>query len=171
MRIDLQKTAVTVLVMALAAALALGCKKPATSEQTIEQNVAEVGTNVPMPQVPSQVMVPDEIKAKWKAVVIEVTDKDTKEKKEYTVPIGQTAPLGNTGLTITVEAFLPSFTMAGDVFTSASPELNNPAARVKIEDKAGTPTYTRWLFSLYPDTHPYEHSKYAVILKDYVAAK
>jgi len=130
---------------------------------------AEEGTK--MPPLPSKIVVPDDVKAKWKAVIFEVTDKDTNEKTDYTVNIGDTTPLGDTGLNISVEAFLPSFQMRGDVFTSNSTDPNNPAAKVKITDESGKELYDRWLFSLYPATHPFEHQKYGVILKNYVAEK
>ena len=163
----LKRSTLIVIVLTLALAVSLGCQKKA-QEIKLDEQVPE---EVPMPQVPSQIMVPEEIANKWTAVVLEVTDKDSGDKKDYTVKIGETAPVGSTGLKVTVEAFLPSFTMAGDVFTSASPELNNPAAKVRIADESGTILYNRWLFSLYPATHPFEHPKYALLLKDYVAAK
>jgi hypothetical protein len=121
-----------------------------------------------MPAMPSKIVVPENVAGKWKAVVVEVTDKDSAERTNYTVNIGETAPLGKTGLTLYVEAFLPSFQMAGDVFTSSSADLNNPAAKVQIKDESGSLLYDRWLFSMYPATHPFDHPKYSVVLKDYV---
>lgn len=155
-----------VLILTLAMILVLGCQKKA-QEISLEEEVLE---EVPMPQVPTTVMVPEEIAGKWKAVVLELADKDTNEQSDITVNIGETIPLGNTGLTVFVEAFLPSFTMAGDVFTSSSADLNNPAARLKLTDGQGQQVFYGWLFALYPATHPFEHPKYGLILKDYVAA-
>jgi len=126
---------------------------------------------VPMPAVPSKIMVPEDVVSKWKAVVLEVTDKDTGTRTDFTVNIGETLPLGDTGLTVFIEAFLPSFKMDGDVFTSSSADLTNPAAKVEIKDKEGSLLHDRWLFAMYPATHPFEHPKYAVILKDYVASQ
>ena len=154
------------IIMILALALALGCQKK--GEEVPLGMPEEVEEAAPMPVVPTRIVVPEEVAAKWKAVVLEVFDKDTSEVTTYTMNIGETAPLGSTGLNVFVEAFLPSFQMAGDVFTSSSPELNNPAARVRITDSTGAELYNRWLFSLYPATHPFEHAKYAVTLKDYV---
>ena len=157
----------TVLLLVLVLALAWGCQKKA--EEIPLDMPEEVTGEIPMPAVPSQIVVPEEIVAKWKAVVLEVTDKDTSERTDYTMNIGETAPLGNTGLTIFVEAFLPSFQMAGEVFTSSSPDLNNPAVKVKITDGADVELFNRWLFSLYPATHPFDHPRYSITLKDYVA--
>ena len=155
------------LFLVLVVGLTLGCQKKA--EEIPLDTPEEVGEAVPMPAVPSKIVVPEDVEGKWKAVVLEVVDKDTNERKNYTMEIGETAPLGNTGLTVFVEAFLPSFKMAGDVFTSSSPDLNNPAARVRITDSTGAELFYRWLFALYPATHPFEHSKYVITLKDYVA--
>lgn len=159
----------TVLLLVLVLAVAWGCQKKA--EEIPLDAPEETTGDIPMPTVPSKIMVPDDIAAKWKAVVLEVTDKDTSERTDYTMNIGETAPLGNTGLSVFVEAFLPSFQMAGDVFTSSSPDLNNPAAKVQITDSTGAELYNRWLFSLYPATHPFDHPRYAVVLKDYVASE
>ena len=160
-------THITVLFLVLVLGLALGCQKKA---EEIPLDMPEETTGeVPMPVVPSKVMVPEYVAGKWKAVVLEVTDKDTSERTDYTMNIGETAPLGSTGLTVFVEVFLPSFQMAGDVFTSSSPDLNNPATRIKITDSADAELFNRWLFSLYPATHPFEHPRYAITLKDYVA--
>jgi hypothetical protein len=156
-----------VLVLVLTLGLTLGCQKKG-DEIPLDFD-EEITEEVPMPTVPSTIMVPEEIAAKWKAVVIEVTDKDTNERTDYTLNIGESAPIGSTGLTAFVEAFLPSFQMAGDVFTSSSPDLNNPAIKVKITDESGAELFNRWLFALYPATHPFEHPKFAVTLKDYVA--
>ncbi len=147
---------------------AYGCQRQEVQEIPLEQQQVQ---NVPMPQIPSTVMIPDEIAGKWKGVVLEVTDKAAGKSTDIAVNIGDTAPLGDTGLTIYVEAFLPHFTMAGDVFTSSSAELVNPAARTKITDALGNELFYGWLFALYPDTHPFEHSTYRIVLKDYVAVK
>ena len=160
-------TYLTVILMVVVLALAFGCQKK--GEEISLDMPEEVTEDIPMPTVPSKIMVPDEIVAKWKAVVLEVTDKDTNERTDYTMNIGETAPLGSTGLNVFIEAFLPSFQMAGEVFTSSSPDLNNPAVKAKITDAEGVELFNRWLFSLYPATHPFDHARYAVTLKDYVA--
>ena len=161
-----RKSTILLLILILALGLAMGCQKK--GEEVPLEMPETMTEDVSMPALPSKIMVPEDIAAKWKAVVLEVTDKDTNEQTDYTMNIGETAPLGDTGLNVLVEAFLPSFQMAGDVFTSSSPDLNNPAAKVRITDGSGTEIYSRWLFALYPATHPFDHPRYAVILKDYV---
>ena len=164
---EVKRIHLLLLILVLFAALAFGCQKK--GEEISLDKPEEMSDEVAMPALPSKIMVPEDIQNKWKAVVLEVTDKDTNERTDHTVTIGETQPLGSTGLSVFVEAFLPSFQMAGDVFTSSSPDLNNPAAKVKIMDSTGAELYNRWLFALYPATHPFDHPRYAVILKDYVA--
>ena len=164
---NVRRSTVLMVILVLALAVAIGCQKKA--EEIPLDMPEETSGEVPMPAVPSKIMVPEEVAAKWKAVVLEVTDKDTNERSDYTMNISETAPLGSTGLTVFVEAFLPSFQMAGEVFTSSSPDLNNPAAKIKITDEAGAELFNRWLFSLYPATHPFDHPRFAITLKDYVA--
>jgi hypothetical protein len=161
-------TLVLVVMMLLVMGLLWGCQKKA-EEVPLEEPMAQEESG--MPALPKTIMVPEDVGAAWKAVILEVTDKETSERNDYTFNIGETAPVGTTGLTLTVEAFLPSFQMAGDVFTSSSPELNNPAAKVQIKDENNNVIHDRWLFSLYPATHPFEHPRYAIILKDFVASK
>jgi hypothetical protein len=167
MVVSTRNSTIVIVAVILAMTMVWGCQKKA-QEISLEEEITE---EIPMPQVPSTVMIPEEIAGKWKAVVLEVTNKDTNEQSDVTINIGETVPLTDSGLTVFVEAFLPSFTMAGDVFTSSSPDLNNPAARIKVADEQGNQLFYSWVFALYPATHPFEHPKYAVILKDYVAAE
>ena len=166
------RTRLAVFFMVLALGTVWGCQNKG-QEVPLEAPapMSSESEEVPMPAVPSKIMVPDDVAAKWKAVVLEVTDKDTGKRIDYTVNIGETVPLGDTGLTVFVEAFLPAFQMAGDVFTSSSADLTNPAAKVEIKNEEGSLLHNRWLFAMYPATHPFEHPKYAVILKDYVAGQ
>ena len=59
------------------------------------------------------VVVPDSVKGKWKAVKIAVTDKTSNKSSEYTVPLGKEFAVPDTGLVISVESFLPQFSMSG----------------------------------------------------------
>lgn len=114
---------------------------------------------------PRQVVVPEDVKATWKGVILSVTDKTTNEAKDYTVEIGGTVNHGD--LELTVESFLPAFSMGGGAITSSSAETLNPAARLVAKEK-GAEVFSGWLFSMYPDAHPFQHDKYNVVLKDFV---
>ena len=118
--------------------------------------------------VQRQIVVPDDVKNTWKAVVLELTDRQENKSQEITVDIGETVTVGD--LEITVQSFLPAFTMGGGVITSKSNETENPAARLVVKDK-GTEVFSGWLFSLYPEAHPFQHERYALLLKDFVKAQ
>jgi len=123
----------------------------------------------PAPSAPTpakrEIMVPEEVKNTWKAVVLQVTDKSTNTSQDLTVDVGQTSKVG--GLDITVDTFLPAFTMTGDALTSSSNETTNPAAKVTVKEN-GQEIFSAFLFSMHPDVHPFQHEKYSIILKDFV---
>ncbi|WP_029733703.1 DUF2155 domain-containing protein [Deferrisoma camini] len=170
-----------VVAVALAGALALGaCSKseePAPKAEAPAQKVEPSASHEAQPggtgsmgaaPVKRQVVVPDDVKAAWKAVVLTVTDKKENKSEDVTIGIGQTATVG--GLEITVETFLPAFTMGGGVITSKSNDTENPAARLVIKEN-GQEVFSGWLFSMYPEAHAFEHERYAILLKDFVKAE
>jgi hypothetical protein len=126
----------------------------------------------PQPQpvkMASAVVVPDSVKGKWKAVKIQVTDKNAKDLRVYTVGIGTEFKLPNSGLALRVENFLPAFVMEGTNLTSQSNELRNPAAQLTVKE-GGREIFKGWLFALYPTTHAFQHPQYGFTLVDYVPA-
>ncbi|GAB4273427.1 MAG: DUF2155 domain-containing protein [Deferrisomatales bacterium] len=124
---------------------------------------ASAGAEAAPPQ--RQIVVPDDVKNTWKAVVLELTDKTENKTEEVTVEIGQTVTVG--GLEITVENFLPAFTMGGGQITSKSNETENPAARLIVKE-GGSEVFSGWLFTLFPEAHPFQHERYGLLLKDFV---
>lgn len=110
-----------------------------------------------------KVVVPPDVKRTWRAVKIAVIDKKRATENIYTVPIAGMFHIPSTTLTITVEAFLPSFVMEGAVMTSSSNELDNPGVKVRIVDNA-QPVFSGWLFSKFPTTHAVTHPKFGFTL-------
>ncbi len=121
-----------------------------------------------MPRVPSTIIVSDEIKRSWKAVVVQVSEAGG-ATKDYRVPINGQLAIPGSGLTLKVEGFLPDFKMTAAGITSLSNTPKNPAARVMVVE-GGKTIFKGWLFKLFPEAHPFQHPKYRVILKDAVAA-
>jgi len=115
------------------------------------------------------VIVPPEVAANWKAVKIAVIDKTRATENIYTIPIGGVSRIPSSKLTISAEAFLPSFVIEGTVMTSSSNELKNPGVKVSISD-SGNPVFKGWLFSKYPATHAVSHPKYGFTLVGVVPA-
>jgi len=169
-------------VMGLAAALVLGgCSKSEEPKPEAAKTPAPAGQpemppshpptggqegGMGMPASgPRQVVVPEDVKSTWKGVVLSVVDKETNASHDVTVDIGSSVTDGD--LEITVENFLPAFSMGGGSITSSSADTLNPAARLVVKDK-GAEVFSGWLFSMYPDAHPFQHDKYNVVLKDFV---
>ncbi|TAK09897.1 MAG: DUF2155 domain-containing protein [Candidatus Manganitrophaceae bacterium] len=117
----------------------------------------------------AQIVVPDMVKGKWKAVKLMVEDKQSHQISEHTVDIGTEYTLPGSEVKIKVGEFLPDLIIQGTVFTSVSNELKNPAVRVVISEN-GKELFRGWLFSLFPTMHPFQHPRFAVTLKDVVSA-
>ena len=117
----------------------------------------------------SVVVVPDSVKGKWQAVSIAVLDKNAKQQRVYTIPIGSDFQLPGSDLTLKVENFLPQFVMEGTTLTSQSNEPKNPAAQLSVRE-GGREIYKGWLFKLYPTTHAFQHPQYGFTLVDYIPA-
>ena len=122
--------------------------KPATSHRTIKEKT---------------VVVPPEVTRRWKAVKLAVIDKIRGTENIYIVPVGIPFTVPSSELSITVEAFLPSFIMEGTTITTSSNELLNPGAKVKISEN-GVSVFQGWLFSKFPNTHAVSHPKYGFSL-------
>jgi len=120
-----------------------------------------------------EVVVPEEVKARWSAVKLLVEDKKTNKKQEYTVNIGDELKIPDSSLTVKVVYFLPDFKMGGQIITSASNASNNPSVGVIISEdgKKIFPISGKWgwLYSKFPTIHPFQHKRYGLTLKEGVA--
>jgi len=110
-----------------------------------------------------KVVVPDAVKGQWKAVKIEVDYKKTKSKKAFTVPLNSEFKIPDTDMTLKVGDFLPHFSMTADSITSNSNNLENPAVGVDIV-QGGKVAFHGWLFSKFPDIHPFQSDTIALKL-------
>ena len=145
-----------------------GCKKKEEKPQLPAGHPSTEGgmpqTGMPdMPKVDRKVIVPAEVKAKWKAVKLNVEDKTAKSTKEYTVAVGSELAVPNTKMKIKVLAFLPDFRMGEKDITSASDKPNNPAAQVSVTEP-GKEDQKIWLYSMHPGIHPFAHERIAITL-------
>ncbi len=115
------------------------------------------------PAVEKKIVVPDEVGKAWKAVKIEVTFKEKKEKKQYVVPLNSEFKVPDAGLTLKAGAFFPHFKMESDRITSGSNNPENPAVQIEVFE-AGKEIFHGWLFAKFPDVHPFVHDKYGMAL-------
>lgn len=142
-----------------------GCKKKQPEQMMAPQQQA---SQMGVPQkIETVLIVPDEVKKKWKAIKLNLTDKATNKSTLVTAEIGKETPLPGTNLKVFVEAFLPAFKMDGGQITSTSADqTTNPAAKVIITED-GQEIFKGWLFELYPTVHPFNHPKYTLSLAGY----
>jgi hypothetical protein len=163
----LKKFEIIIVVLMLAVSFGACKKKDATPQLPpghpgMESGMPPAGTPG-MPKVERTVVVPKDVKAKWKAVKIAISDKATKVSKEYTVAVGSDLAIPKTNIKIKVLAFLPDFRMTDKEITSATDKMNNPAVQVVIQEP-GKPEWKGWLYSMHPEVHPFEHEKIAILL-------
>lgn len=142
-----------------------GCKKKQPQQ---EMSPLQQGQQMGMPQkIETVLVVPDDVRKKWKTVKLNLTDKATNKSQLVSVEIGKETTLPGTNLKVFVEAFLPAFKMDGGQITSTSPDqTTNPAAKVVVTEN-GQEVFKGWLFELYPTVHPFNHPKYTIALAGY----
>ncbi|HUI45435.1 MAG TPA: DUF2155 domain-containing protein [Nitrospirota bacterium] len=116
-----------------------------------------------LPKVERQVVVSNEVKAKWKAVKLAIEDKATMKTKEYTVNIGSELTIPGTNMVVKVLHFLPDFKMSDKEFTSLTDKPNMPAVQIAVMEN-GKEIWNNWLFSLQPTIHPFQHEKVGITL-------
>ncbi len=117
-----------------------------------------------------QVVVPPDVKEQWVSVKFSVQDKKENTKKDYTVNIGEEFTIEGSGLTIKAGPFLPDFKMSGQIITSASNNLGNPAVGVMVLEngkKLFPPTGEwGWLYKHFPEVHSFQHERFSLVLLD-----
>jgi hypothetical protein len=124
---------------------------------------AETGGGPGAPKVPTRLVVPPEVAKTYSA--IRLTWKDSGGGREGTldVPLGGSARIPDSDLEVRADVFLPAFTMAAEEITSNGVELSNPAARITVAEK-GKEIFGGWVFTNFPDVHPFEHPRYSLRL-------
>ena len=163
-----RKILIPLFLLAGAALAVSGCKakdEPKKPEQPSQQS-SEGGVI----RKQTEVSVPDSVKGKWKSVKLSVIDKEKNKEGSVVIDIGKTMKIDGTNLVIKVEAFLPHFIMDGTTLTSSSNAPKNPAVQVSITE-GGQQVFKGWLFTLYPNTHASQHSRYGFGLVDFYPAK
>jgi hypothetical protein len=167
----MKKFTLLVAVLMMVALAGTGCKKKEPPPPPMPPQGAPGQPGMPgaphgepgAPPVEKKIVVPDVVKAGWKAVKVEVEFKEKKSKKAFTVPLNSEFKVPDSDLTLKVGSFLPHFTMAADQITSGSNNLENPAAQIEVF-QGGKEIFHGWLFSKYPAVHPFQHDKFGLSL-------
>ena len=116
-----------------------------------------------------KVIVPDDIKSRWKGVIFTVTDRENNSAKDYTVQLNGKVTISDSKIEIQAEEFLPDLKIDGNIYTTETSNLLNPAIHVMITEN-GKEVFKGWLFQKFPSVHPFKHQRFGIILKEAVAS-
>ena len=156
--------------LALAACQERGRPDPSVHMAVSHEQEQVAGTSESTPAVPSSLEVPPEVEKAYSG--IRLAWKDSKGGKEGTieVPIGGGTPLPDSDLEVRAEVFLPAFTMSREAITSSGTEEANPAARITVVEK-DKQLFSGWIFTRFPDVHPFQHPRFSLRLEGGVRKK
>ena len=113
---------------------------------------------------PTRLEIPPEVEKAWAGIRLHWKDSSNGKEGSIDVPIGGVAPIPGSDLQVRADVFLPAFTMSNDAITSSSVEAENPAARISIAEK-GALVFEGWLFTRFPDVHPFQHPRFSIRLE------
>lgn len=157
----------------------VGCGKekdvPIAKEKKEEQpsQSKDIPSDIPIISGEPRTVIPEDIRKKWKGIRFVVEDRERKSIGEYSINIGDEFMIPKSKLVIKVIEFLPDLKIderrEGTIFTSETAELKNPAVHVAIKED-GRALFKGWLFSLFPDIHPFKHERFGIILKEPIPA-
>ena len=115
------------------------------------------------PKVPTRLVVPPEIEKTYSAIRLSWKDSGSGKEGALDVPLGGSATVPRSELEVHSDVFLPAFTMAADEITSNGVEPTNPAARITVAEK-GKEIFGGWIFTNFPDVHPFLHPRFTLRL-------
>jgi len=122
------------------------------------------GTGTSAPKIPNKLEVPPEVVKAWSGIRLHWKDSQSGKEGSLDVPLGGGAMLPDSQLQVSADVFLPAFTMTADAITSSSIEPENPAARIEVLEK-GNSIFSGWVFTRFPDVHPFQHPRFSLRLE------
>ena len=113
---------------------------------------------------PTRLEVPPEVAQAWSGIRLGWKDKSNGKTGMVDVPLAEGVPLPDPSLVVRADVFLPAFTMGGGAITSEGVEPQNPAARITVFEK-GNEIFAGWIFTRFPDVHPFTHPRFELRLE------
>ena len=162
--------------LALAAGIGFGaCRERGRPDPSIRMAVshdrATAGGGKELGEtVPTKLVVPPEVTAAYSAIKLGWKDSETGKGGTVEVPIGGSASLPGSDLEIRADVFLPSFSMSAEEITSTGTGQENPAARIAVLEK-GNEIFAGWIFTRFPEVHPFQHPRFSLRLEGGVPRK
>ena len=114
--------------------------------------------------VPTRLEVPPEVQAAYSGIRLRWKDASNGKEGVIEVPLGGGTPLPDPSIVVRADVFLPAFSMGGGVLTSDGVEPQNPAARITVFEK-GQEVFGGWVFTRFPDVHPFTHPRFKLLLE------
>src|SRR5262245_21651578 len=114
--------------------------------------------------VPTRLEVPPDVQAAFSGLRLRWKDKQSGKEGVIDVPLGGGVPLPDPTLVVRGDVYLPSFSMGGGAITSDGIEEQNPAARITVFEK-GQEIFGGWIFTRFPDVHPFSHPRFELRLE------
>jgi len=157
------------LAAALAAGASPGCRERGRPDPDIHMAVSHdredpSGSEDLAGSVPSRLVVPPEVVAAYSGIRVAWRDASSGKEGEIEVPLAGTAAIPGSSLEVRADTYLPAFTMSSDVITSSGIDPENPAARVVVSEE-GRQLFAGWIFTRFPDVHPFTHGRFAIRLE------
>ena len=154
----------------LATVLAWGCRERGRPDPDVRmatshdpENVA-AGEMAPGRGAAPRLEVPPEVGQAYSGIRLRWRDASSQKEGVLDVPLEGSARVPGTSLDVRAQVFLPAFTMSQDVITSAGVESDNPAARIEVSE-GGKTLFAGWIFTRFPDVHPFTHPRVSLQLE------
>ena len=112
---------------------------------------------------PRKIVVPPEVKDRWKAVKFFIQNKQDDEGRVQIVELGTSVTPASSGLKMNVGPFLPNFIMDKMTYTSRGNKELNPAVQLIVEEN-GKIIYKGWAFKKFPSMYAFEHELFSIKL-------
>jgi len=115
------------------------------------------------PQTPNRVEIPPEVQEAYSGIRIRWKDSQSGKEGLLEVPLGGSAKIPGSTVEVQGEIYLPAFAMSTGTITSSGIEEQNPAARIGVTED-GKEIFGGWIFTRFPDVHPFEHPRFSLRL-------
>ena len=163
------------LAMTIALLLALcACREHGRANPEIRMAIShdreEAAGSETTPSVPNRLEVPPEVLKAFAGVRLRWKDSTKNKEGILEVPLEGTARIPESDIDVRADVFLPSFTMSQQAITSTGVEEANPAARITVLEK-NQEIFGGWIFTRFPDVHPFQHPRFSLKLEGGVPRK
>jgi len=158
------------LLLALCACREHGRPNPEIRMAISHDREETAGPESTTPTVPNRLEVPPEVLKAFAGIRLRWKDSTKNKEGVLEVPLEGTARIPDSDIDVRADVFLPSFTMSPQAITSSGIEEANPAARITVLEK-NQEIFGGWIFTRFPDVHPFQHSRFSLKLEGGVPRK